>query len=437
MNGAESLVRTLLAAGSTPVSPIPAPARCISSPRSTGCRACAACSACSRASRPAAADGYAPHGRQTGGDAAALRAGPGQRPRQSPQRPRARMPLVNIVGDQATYHSRSTRCWPPTRKAGARGVSAWVRTADAAGRGRRLRRRGGAGGARPAGGSGDADPALRRLVERGRHREAAPLPVPPPTAVDGAVDRQRARAAAFARRRALIVLGGAALLAGTRSPMPIASPPGPARRCSAETFYARVERGRGRHAIDRVPYQIDAGARRLRRLPPRHPGRRRRSRRLLRLSRPPVRLRRRMPPSSPSPAPTRTRPRRLPASPKRSAPRAVASARSRPRPEVVRGARPRKALAATLAALMPEDAIVVDESVSFGFGFYAGPMPPPPHDWLHLTGGAIGDRPAARHRRRRRRAPAAASISLQADGSALYTVQALWTQAREQLTSPP
>jgi acetolactate synthase-1/2/3 large subunit len=55
-----------------------------------------------------------------------------------------------------------------------------------------------------------------------------------------------------------------------------------------------------------------------------------------------------------------------------------------------------------------------------------------PHDWLQLTGGAIGiGLPLA--------AGAAVAcpdrkvITLQADGSGMYTVQALWTQAREQL----
>jgi acetolactate synthase-1/2/3 large subunit len=64
---------------------------------------------------------------------------------------------------------------------------------------------------------------------------------------------------------------------------------------------------------------------------------------------------------------------------------------SRPAP----GGRQRRAdpekLAQTVAALMPEHAIVSDESVSYGRGFYRHSHAAPAHDWLHLAGGAIGD----------------------------------------------
>ncbi len=56
-----------------------------------------------------------------------------------------------------------------------------------------------------------------------------------------------------------------------------------------------------------------------------------------------------------------------------------------------------------------------------------------PHDWLQITGGAIGLRPADLDRRGGVAAPGRRVVTLQADGSAMYTVQALWTQARERL----
>ena len=105
-----------------------------------------------------------------------------------------------------------------------------------------------------------------------------------------------------------------------------------------------------------------------------------------------------------------------------------------PRPEVARGAAiTPESLAQTVAALMPENAIISDESVSFGRGFYQHSHAAPPHDWLQLTGGAIGDglpmaTGAAIGARGERR-----TISLQADGSAMYSLQALWTQASEKL----
>jgi acetolactate synthase-1/2/3 large subunit len=104
-----------------------------------------------------------------------------------------------------------------------------------------------------------------------------------------------------------------------------------------------------------------------------------------------------------------------------------------PRPVAPSGALTPEGLAQTLAALMPEGAIVSDESVSYGRGFYAHTHAAPAHDWLHLVGGAIGAglpmaTGAAIGSAGRRRV-----ISLQADGSALYSLQALWTQARERL----
>ncbi len=86
----------------------------------------------------------------------------------------------------------------------------------------------------------------------------------------------------------------------------------------------------------------------------------------------------------------------------------------------------------TLASLQPENAIIIDEAVTTRPFYLSLPAGLPPHSILTVAGGSIGygipcatgaaiacpDRPV---------------IDLQADGSALYTVQALWTQAREGL----
>lgn len=85
-----------------------------------------------------------------------------------------------------------------------------------------------------------------------------------------------------------------------------------------------------------------------------------------------------------------------------------------------------------VAALIPEGAVVVDESVSSGRGFDVPTSQAAPHSWLNIMGGAIGfglpgavgaaigapDRPV---------------IVLEGDGSGMYTLQALWTMARESL----
>jgi acetolactate synthase I/II/III large subunit len=86
----------------------------------------------------------------------------------------------------------------------------------------------------------------------------------------------------------------------------------------------------------------------------------------------------------------------------------------------------------TLVALMPEDSIVIDESVSFGRPFFNGLSSGPRHDWLQITGGAIGNGfPMATGAAVA--CPGRRVIALQADGAGLFTVQSLWTQAREKL----
>lgn len=106
-------------------------------------------------------------------------------------------------------------------------------------------------------------------------------------------------------------------------------------------------------------------------------------------------------------------------------------------PERVRVPVPTGALDATsasaaIAALQPEGAIIVDESATSGVAWGGFAQGAPRHTWLTLTGGALGiglpasvgaaiacpDRPV---------------IAFQADGSAMYSLPALWTMAHEGL----
>ncbi|HZA80140.1 MAG TPA: thiamine pyrophosphate-dependent enzyme, partial [Actinomycetes bacterium] len=102
------------------------------------------------------------------------------------------------------------------------------------------------------------------------------------------------------------------------------------------------------------------------------------------------------------------------------------------RPEAPGGRLTVEALGAAVAACQPEGAIVVDESLTSGAAYHALAAGADRHTVLSLTGGSIGFGPPC--------ATGAAVacpdrpvINLQADGSAAYTLQALWTQAREQL----
>ena len=89
-------------------------------------------------------------------------------------------------------------------------------------------------------------------------------------------------------------------------------------------------------------------------------------------------------------------------------------------------------LAAAVGALLPENAVVVDESMTSGRGMMAATKGAPPHDWLGNTGGAIGiAMPMAVGAAVA--SPGRRVLCLTADGSGMYTLQALWTMAREGL----
>ncbi len=90
------------------------------------------------------------------------------------------------------------------------------------------------------------------------------------------------------------------------------------------------------------------------------------------------------------------------------------------------------AVASVVGALLPDRAIIVDESNTAGAGLASATAGAPAHDVLTLTGGAIGyGLPASVGAAIA--APGRPVLALQADGSAMYTISALWTQARENL----
>jgi acetolactate synthase-1/2/3 large subunit len=90
------------------------------------------------------------------------------------------------------------------------------------------------------------------------------------------------------------------------------------------------------------------------------------------------------------------------------------------------------AVGRAVVRLMPEGAILVDEAITSGRRFFDMSQSAAPHDYLQLTGGAIGAGiPMATGAAVA--CPDRKVIALQADGSAMYTIQGLWTQARENL----
>ena len=205
-------------------------------------------------------------------------------------------------------------------------------------------------------------------------------------------------------------------------------------RLIAQVSNARIARGRGRLPVDRVPYVVDvavkalAGTRHVILCGAAQAGD------LLRLSRqaePPI------PADADIHVLARARAgrRRGAGAPGRRA-GAPRGGDSRPRAAAraaARRARRRSLVAATLAALMPEAAIIADESVTFGRGFFPVTYAAPPHDWLQLDRRRDRRRPADGHRRRGRRAGAVGSSRCRPTARRCTRVQALWTQARERL----
>lgn len=103
-----------------------------------------------------------------------------------------------------------------------------------------------------------------------------------------------------------------------------------------------------------------------------------------------------------------------------------------PRPDRPSGGLNLLSVAAAVGATLREHTIVVDEAATSGAFLLGATASAPAHDWLSLTGGAIGmGMPVATGAALA--CPDRRVLNLQADGSAMYTLQALWTQARESL----
>ena len=426
MNGAESLVHTLLACGVD---------TCFTNPGTSEMHFVAALDRipgmrCVLGLQEnvvtGAADGYA---RMQGRPAATLlHCGPGLANGLANlhNARRARSPIVNLVGDQATYHRPLDAPLTADTEGWARPVSLWTRTArDAA-----------SVGADCAEAVGSAVDGIATLILPsdtcwdeggviGTPRPAPPAPPVSPDAVQGAAQALRSG------EPCLLLLGGRVLCAGPAAlAAGIAAKAG--ARMLAQGSNARTERGAGRVPLDRVPYVVDlavkalAGIRHLILVEatapigffayPGKPGR---------LYPPDCQLHVLARPEQDGPEALERLAGELGA---QAAPPPAA-----PKPDAApRGAVSSEGLARALAALLPEGAVVVDESVSFGRGLFPLTTGAAPHDWLQITGGAIGcGVPLATGAAIG--APGRRVVALQADGSAMYTLQGLWTQARERL----
>jgi acetolactate synthase-1/2/3 large subunit len=345
---------------------------------------------------------------------------------------RAHSPIVNIIGDHATYHRHYDAPLTSDIEGTARPFSHWVRTspnadslaADAADAVAAARTAPG----RVASLILPADASWSALTAEPVAAEAA-VPAPP----------QVSEAAIDVAARILRSGGPAALILGPEAtretPLEragqIAGVTG--ARLYAPTHTARITRGAGRVPVQRVPYPIDQAAAAFdgvqniilvgAKLPvaffayPDKPSQ---------LHRPGTRVHELARDDQDVPGALTALCDALGAggaTPGRSG----LSLPGRPTGTLT----PEK-IGAVLAASMPENAIVVDESITTGRSFLADTERSRPHDWLLGTGGSIGYAlPCATGAAIA--CPDRKVVVLESDGSGMYMPQALWTQAREQL----
>ncbi len=342
---------------------------------------------------------------------------------------RARSPIVNIVGEQATYHAQYDPPLAMNTFRAAETVSQWVRAST-----------------RPEDVGRDAAEAVQ--AARSRPAQIATLILPsdaswseggvvaerlepkPPKPLSMAAMREAAQILR-SKQNVLLLLGDTALDHGPQQHAArIQSKSG--CRIMAESFNSLHQRGQGRLPIVRVPYPAPLAIEALKgfdhiicvsaRQPTgffAYPGL----------------------PSLHAPAHATITILCDPGQDAHEALDALANDIGAPkaavfdsgkRPGIPKGAPSSEGFGQMLAAVMPEQAIIADEAISFGGGFFAASHAAPAHDWMMIVGGAIGfgmpcATGAALAGQGRR------VINLQADGSAMYTLQSLWTQARERL----
>lgn len=343
---------------------------------------------------------------------------------------KARSPVVNIVGEHATHHIQYNTPLTADIEGIARPVSHWVRTSTGAASVGRDGARAVAAALAPPGCIATLIlPADAAWGEGGVVGEAPPVAERPQVAgevIDGAVNLLRNG------KPALLLLGAEALL---EEPLALAGDIAATAGCAvlAEGMNKRLQRGAGRYPVTRIPYPVAQAVDLLRPY---------RSIVLIGAAPPAAFF---AYPDMPSLLAQDDARIFVLARPEEDCPgalRALADAvGARPgaavlqeasRPSPPAGPITLDSIAAAIGASLPEDAIVVDESVTTGRGFLPVTAGAPPHDWLQNRGGAIGlGLPLATGAAIA--CPGRKLVCLESDGSGMYSLQALWTQAREGL----
>ncbi|HET6964467.1 MAG TPA: acetolactate synthase large subunit [Acidimicrobiales bacterium] len=344
---------------------------------------------------------------------------------------RASSPVVNVVGDHATYHKQYDAPLESDIDALASNVSGWVRRSvktselpgDAA-----------AALAAAMGPPGQvATLILPADVSWSEGAEPVEVALPAPRrAPDQAAVREVAEALRSGRPVGFLVGGRACRADALALAGAVAAPAG--AKLLSETFPARLERGAGRVATERLAYLAEMAVAQLDGL----------AHLVLVDAKSPVSFF--AYPDKPSDlVPDGCQVHTLAAHGEDvvAALEALAAEMgvqpgTAPTPAAARPEAPQsgpltaEALGLAIGALLPEGAVVTDESNTSGLFISGATAGCPPHDWLTLTGGSIGiGLPLATGAAVA--CPDRKVLALEADGSAMYTAQALWTMAREGL----
>ena len=343
---------------------------------------------------------------------------------------RARVPVINIVGEHATHHLRHDTPLTSDIEAIARPYSKWLKTSCAA--------------SQMGGDTAEAIVAARTApgqiatlivpadVAWSQGGIIGDIPAVPMAPMPATHKIEHAAAMLRSEKKTAILLAGNALYGtGLAAAGRIAT----ATNASllAPYPFTRIERGAGTPIVDRVPYVLDQAVELLKEF---------RQLILVGASAPVAYFAYPGKDSVATPRECEIHTMASPGEDYLGAIDALAGALSlrgsqllaekAERPPMPRGDITLPGLAAVVAALLPEGAIVADESMTSGRGMMAAARGAPRHDWLACTGGSIGiAMPLALGAAVA--CPGRRVLCLTADGSGMYTPQALWTMAREGL----
>lgn len=343
---------------------------------------------------------------------------------------RAQTPIVNIVGDHATYHAQYDAPLASDIVGFARPVSGWVHSSTSP-------RTVAADGARAVHAAMQPPGQIATLILPAdtawleAEHPAPKLPFTAPAEVSSTAIDAAAKALKNGKKTAILVRGAALKEQGLVAAGRIAAASG--ARILCDTFTPRLQRGAGRVVIERIPYFAEQMVETLASV----------EQLILVGSKPPVSFF--AYPGKPSwctPDGAEIIYLAHPHENGVAALEAVAAAIGAPKdpanvaplqkPDLPKGALDQFTAGQIIAHYLPDNAIISDEAATSGIGSAIATTNAAPHDHLSLTGGAIGQGlPLATGAAVA--CPDRKVVCLHGDGGAMYTLQSLWTQARERL----